>query len=304
MEADSSILTTLLLFVIALLPIFVIYKYINSKDSSKEPTSLLIRLFLSGIMSCFMVLTVSDLLSPIFPFMTRTEDSSFIEVLLYAFIGVALIEEGCKFFMTYTIGYKNREFDEAFDIIVYSIFVSLGFAAFENVLYVLGNKSFQVGITRGILSVPGHACFGLFMGYYLSITKIATIKKKEKVKKSSIIKSILIPTIMHGTFDFCLFINNNIFLAVFVIFVIFMYINAIKKLNVVSKNNYKLSRFSRPNIVRMTPNMPSPSNKTTPFTGIGQQNTNNRNINNKDFCAYCGGALNGEYCSQCGKKNL
>ena len=165
MESDSSIFTTILLFIIALLPIVVIFKYINHKDVNKEPTSLLVRLFLGGIMSCFLVLFISELLTPILPFMDKTDESTFAEILLYSFIGVALIEEGCKFFMTYTIGYKNREFDEAYDIIVYSIFVALGFAAFENILYVVGNKSFITGITRGILSVPGHACFGLFMGY-------------------------------------------------------------------------------------------------------------------------------------------
>lgn len=303
MESDSSIFTTILLFIIALLPIVVIFKYINNKDVNKEPTSLLVRLFLGGIMSCFLVLFISELLTPILPFMDKTDESTFAEILLYSFIGVALIEEGCKFFMTYTIGYKNREFDEAYDIIVYSIFVALGFAAFENILYVVGNKSFITGITRGILSVPGHACFGLFMGYYLSIAKIASIKGNVQVMKLNIFKSILIPTVMHGTFDFCLFINNNIFLCVFVVFVIFMYINAIKKLNVVAKHNYRLAQFTRTGDIKIPHNMPTSAPRPNDLTNVAMQGRAT-GINDKNFCAYCGGALNGEYCSRCGKRNL
>mgnify|MGYP002514454572 CR=1 FL=1 len=56
-------------------------------------------------------------------------------------------------------------------MIVYSVFVSLGFACFENILYVFANQSIAVGISRGILSVPGHACDAVFMGYYLSMAK-------------------------------------------------------------------------------------------------------------------------------------
>ena len=33
--------------------------------------------------------------------------------------------------MSYYIGYKSKEFDEFYDIVVYAVFVALGFAAFE-----------------------------------------------------------------------------------------------------------------------------------------------------------------------------
>ena len=55
---------------------------------------------------------------------------------IYVFLFVALIEEGSKFLMTYILGYNNKEFDEVYDMIVDASFVSLGFAFYENLIYI------------------------------------------------------------------------------------------------------------------------------------------------------------------------
>ena len=72
--------------------------------------------------------------------------------------------------MTYLISYKHEEFDELYDIIIYSVFTALGFAAFKNILYVLGTETYmegvQVGVLGSLLAVPGHAS----MGYLWAIT--------------------------------------------------------------------------------------------------------------------------------------
>lgn len=241
-------MNSLLLFAIAILPVVLILKYIHQKDKNKEPISLLIKLFLAGVASCFLVILISTILEPIFPFMqidVSSPNNNFLDVLLYSFVGVALIEEFCKFSMTYALGYRHKEFDEAFDIVVYSIFVAIGFAGFENILYVLPN-GIRTGISRGLLAVPGHACDGLFMGYYLSLAKLAAIKKDKTEERENIIKSIIIPTVLHGIYDFCCFIGNNLFFIVFIVFIIFLYIIAIRKINYLSKNNKKLYEKKSP----------------------------------------------------------
>ena len=171
--------------------------------------------------------------------------------------------------MVYNIGYKNKEFDEIYDIIIYSVFVALGFAAFENILYVLGNETIEASITTGvlraILAVPGHACDGLFMGYYLSLAKISELQNQKEESKKYLLKSWLIPTILHGTYDFCIFTGMPIFLLVFLIFVIWMYINAVKKLKLVATNNHSLY------------------------------------MQNK-YCAFCGAPATGVFCGHCGHR--
>ena len=60
-------------------------------------------------------------------------------------------------------------------MIKYCIFVSLGFAALENILYVV-NFGTGVSIGRAIFAIPGHTTFGVFMGYYLSRAKHCKLK--------------------------------------------------------------------------------------------------------------------------------
>ena len=182
-----------LLFIIAILPVVLLGIYINSKDNKKEPKTLLVGLFSAGILSCVLVLLISALMEKIFPFFGRDLNKfNYFELLLYTFIGISLVEEGCKWFFTTIIGYKNRNFDEAYDIIVYATFVSLGFASIENLLYVY-NGNIVTGILRALTSVPGHVCFGITMGYYLLLAKIHI---------KNLILSILVPIIEHGLYDF------------------------------------------------------------------------------------------------------
>lgn len=228
----------LLLLFLAVIPVIAILTYIYYKDKNKEPLKLLIILFVLGILSCFMVLALSDVVFMIFPFMaSETEYMTFFELMGYAFIGVALVEEFCKFFMTFLFSYRNKAYDEVYDGIVYAVFVSLGFAFFENLLYVFSNQSISVGISRGLLAVPGHACDAVFMGYYLSVAKVYSHQNKKNLERKNLAFSVLVPTILHGIYDFCLFTGEAIFIILFLAFVVVMYIAALKKIKQLSSQS-------------------------------------------------------------------
>ena len=251
---------------LAILPVVLILLIVYNKDKAKEPLWLLILLFISGIGSCFLVLLVSGFLEKFLPFMKISlNEQTFFQTLLYAFIGVALVEECCKWIMTYLIGYNNKEFDEIYDIIVYSIFVSLGFAFFENILYVWQSSSIATAIIRAISAVPSHACDAVFMGYYLSVAKQCAYKKRTDLESKNIILSILIPTVLHGIYDFCLMSGMVVLIIVFLAFVIFLYVISIKRLKQIADSNKKLG------------------------------------INNM-FCSQCGNKIYGNFCSRCGAR--
>ena len=74
---------------------------------------------------------------------------------------------------------KNKYFDERIDGIVYAVAISMGFAAFENVLYLVDNYEewLSVGLSRAVLSVPGHYAFAVLMGYYYSKVYFPLSKK-------------------------------------------------------------------------------------------------------------------------------
>jgi len=251
-----------LLTIIAILPVVLICIYVYRKDKNKEPSDLLMKLILSGIVSCFLTLILSSILSVVFPMLKKTSgELTFLETIIQIFFGIAFVEEFSKFVMVYLFGYKSKEFDEIYDIIVYSVFVSLGFAAFENMLYVFGNveSAISIGILRGLISIPGHACFALYMGYYLSLARL----NKDK-RNIYIINSIFVPAILHGIFDFCLTMGNVLYIVLFLVFVITLYIISVKKLKRLSNENKKI------------------------FT--------------QNYCSRCGEKVIGNYCGNCGKK--
>ena len=255
-----------LLLILAALPVILILLFVYHKDKNKEPMRLLIRLFIAGILSCILVLILSSILEVFFPFMRGSLASkSFFDILLYAFFGVAIVEEFCKWLMTYIVGYNNREFDELYDGIVYAIFVSLGFAFIENILYVINTSSVNTALLRAVSAVPSHACDAIFMGYYLSLAKQYSLRKRKDLEKKNIILSLAVPTILHGIYDFCLMSGQTILITVFIVFVVFLYIASIKKLKLLAKNNKRIK------------------------------------FKNK-FCHVCGKAVTGEFCSKCGTR--
>ena len=262
---DLSML--LILLVLATIPVIAILLVVYIKDKNKEPLALLIKLFLSGFLSCILVLVLSKAMG-FLPFMKGTlDEKSFLDVLLYAFIGVALVEEFCKWLMTYFIGYHHKEFDEVYDVIVYAIFVSLGFAFVENIIYVIQISNVKTALLRAISAVPSHACDAVFMGYYLSVAKQFANKKKKTKEKQYVILSIMIPALLHGIYDFCLMSNIKILIIIFIIFVVYLYTFSLMRLIRVSNNNRKV-RFK------------------------------NR------FCSKCGKAVTGEFCSNCGQRQV
>ena len=80
------------------------------------------------------------------------------------------------------------------------MFVSLGFAGVENIMYVVG-EGIDVALTRGLLSVPLHALCGVIMGYYFSLARFNTARQK-----GYLLTAVAGAILAHGLYDFILFI--------------------------------------------------------------------------------------------------
>jgi RsiW-degrading membrane proteinase PrsW (M82 family) len=143
-----------------------------------------------------------------------------------AFIVVALVEEFSKYVIVKLYAQKNKEFNESFDGIVYAVFVSMGFAALENVLYVF-QYGVATGITRAFTAVPAHAVFGVLMGYFMGKAKFSENKFILNIT------GLLLATIFHGAYDFFLFISfiPGVYIGAFISLIIGIILSnkAIKK---------------------------------------------------------------------------
>ena len=83
---------------------------------------------------------------------------------------VAFSEEGAKYFLLKRRTWNSAAFNCQFDGVVYAVFVSLGFALWENISYVL-MYGLSTALVRAVTAVPGHACFGVFMGVWYGLAK-------------------------------------------------------------------------------------------------------------------------------------
>ncbi len=193
-----------LLILAALAPAAVLVYYIYRRDKyQKEPVKELLKAFGLGILSIPVSLFISTPLELLGVFTTAPE--TFWGAVSVSFFGAAIPEEIAKFLMLWLLVRKNRCFDEKTDGIVYASIVSLGFAAIENILYLLSNYDswVSVGATRALFSVPGHFFFGVLMGYYYSLYRFCP--QESKWYKWLILGA---PILAHGLFDTVLFVTN------------------------------------------------------------------------------------------------
>lgn len=190
-------MSILILLAIALAPGVAIGVYIYLKDQhEKEPISLLVKSFFYGTLSVFVTLFISSIIDQ---FVTiNVLDVS--EQAVHAFLIVALVEEFSKFLFVRGILYRNKNFNEPFDGIVYAVMVGMGFATFENLLYV-AEGGIGVALTRMFTAVPAHAAFAVLMGYYLGKAKF------EDKKGYYAFHALGIATLFHGAYDYFLFIS-------------------------------------------------------------------------------------------------
>jgi RsiW-degrading membrane proteinase PrsW (M82 family) len=223
---------------ISVIPVLLLAIFVYSKDTVKEPKPLLFTLFAAGFLAAIIVLGINIVLSVIIPDFFITDNItkvSFYKLFSMVFIEIAFVEEFCKWLMIRLVGYNNKQNDQSYDIIVYSVFVALGFALIENIFY-LAPGNISLGIYRAIFSIPSHASFGVFMGSFLGLAK--SYEQKDKaLSKVYMFYAILVPTLLHTTYNFCLLANSSWFFIVFIIFVLSLYIMAIIKIREVAKKD-------------------------------------------------------------------
>ncbi len=198
------------LLIIAILPVILLMIYIYRQDKyEREPIGLLLLTFFGGMLSIPLDFLIIDLIELIIP-STGTPTYS-------AFLQAGIPEELSKFIILMIIIWRNKNFNEYIDGIVYATFLGLGFAIVENIGYVFDVEIGGVGtgILRAFLSVPGHFLFAVIMGYFMSMAKFNPNRKT-----FYLFLSFALAALAHSLFDWLLMISGSV--NVFVSFVIFI----------------------------------------------------------------------------------
>ena len=227
----------IVLITAAIIPaLFLMVRIYKIDHLEKESGPLLRKLVVAGILSSLIALVEERVLSYLLANFV-SYDSLAYNVILY-FVVVAVSEESSKYLMLFRNSWNTPEFNCVFDGVVYAVFVSLGFALWENISYVL-NYGIYAAFARALTAIPGHACFGVFMGVFYSAAK--KYERYGDISSMSICRfmAILVPVLLHGSYDFIATMETDGFNYVFIIFVAILFIasNLVVK-RVVSNDHY------------------------------------------------------------------
>ena len=239
------------LTLLAVIPsVFLLIKVYQADKVEKEPAPLLFKLFIKGLESAFFAAVVEALLIN-FGLNTLVHlgliegEGSFLYHAIEAFLIVAVAEEGFKYYFLKKTTWNHPAFDYRFDAVVYAVFVSLGFATIENILYVWGSQiesgtGLQLSVYRGVLSVPAHCVFAVAMGIHYGAAKYAQGHEQFDLEEAGLRRAFLVPVLMHGFFDFALMMNQPLYTGLFFVFVILADYRALKAVGRASQTDTRV----------------------------------------------------------------
>lgn len=185
------------MLIAAVLPAIVLIWHIYRRDSYyPEPVSQLAIGFGWGIVAAFLSLVVEI---PLMYVVGEDDPSNILQCACKAFVGAAVPEECCKALCLFLFLRRSKYFDEYMDGIVYAVCVGMGFAAVENIMYLMNADNWvELGIYRALLSVPGHFMFAVIMGYFFSIWRM-------EERRIDFYFMLLAPILTHGVFNTIVF---------------------------------------------------------------------------------------------------
>ena len=217
-------MNTLFLILLAIAPGIALVAFILLHDRyDKEPFGLLLKVFFFGMVAVLPTIVV-ELIGQSFNLF-----AGIFGLIFEAFIVIGLSEEFFKRAVVMRFAFSHPAFNERLDGIVYCSMSALGFATIENIFYVFSYYTIypDIWITRAFLSVPIHMLLGITTGYYLSLSKFCTDPGKSITYFR---KSLIIPALLHGAFDFIVATDLPLLSLLLIPFVVYVWISSIIKL--------------------------------------------------------------------------
>lgn len=187
----------LLLSALAPVAAVIVYIYVKDKYEKESKRYLTLAFVLGGIVS----IIITTILYMFFDlFLPLPDDYSIWQQFVKAFFVVGFIEEFSKYIMVRGFLQPRKVFNEPYDGIIYAVMVSMGFAAVENLMYVL-QGGMNVALLRAFTAIPAHATFGIIMGYYMGKAKFSQNRHLWNLV------GLFTAVLFHGAYDFFLFIG-------------------------------------------------------------------------------------------------
>lgn len=224
-----------ILILAAIVPaIFLLVKIYQADRSEKEPPQLLGSLILRGVFATMIAIVLERLGDRLLP---RWMDPYSLEYqLVENFLIVGLAEEGSKYCLMKGRTWNSPAFNYSFDAVVYGAFVSLGFALWENISYVM-MYGLDVAVLRAVTAIPGHACFGVFMGAWYGAAKRQDGFGNRGASAFCRAMALLFPALLHGLYDFTAMLDGSAYRWAFYGYIAALFVSAFLTVRRLSRND-------------------------------------------------------------------
>lgn len=192
----------------------ILFGLLDKKFTRKRWLQLLLVLIISGIGSYICYRFEMHFGS----YFKKVKDSTYLEVLFYAIFGVAIFEEGYKWLISTTAITLDKKV-KPFQVLIYTVFSSIGFAWFENIAYYALKYGISSSISRLFTAFPSHVCNAVWMAYFLTL--FSKCKTKKKWLYSFL--SLIVATLIHGVYNSFLYGGDVTLMNYHAIYVLVMY---------------------------------------------------------------------------------
>lgn len=230
-----------ILLTAAVIPaVYLLIRVYQADRVEKEPPLLLASLLFLGILSTSGALLAERfgtwVLSLFF-----TQETLLYRLLLY-FIVVGGSEEGAKYLLLKLRTWRSPAFNFQFDGIVYAVFVSMGFALWENIGYVM-HYGLGTALIRALTAVPGHACFGVFMGVWYGCA--GKYERYGRQASSAVCRKLafIVPALLHGCYDFTASMPGYRHFTIFLLFVVLLFTVSLRLVRKIARNDWYEGSF-------------------------------------------------------------
>ena len=219
----------------AIIPAVVLLIKVYQADRlEKEPVSLILSLVFFGVLSTAIAMVLEQVGTAVLGNYLPEGSVAYNAVLYFGI--VAFSEEGAKYLLLKKRTWRDINFNCQFDGVVYAVFVSLGFALWENISYVL-MYGLSTALVRAITAVPGHACFGAFMGAFYGLAKrYDNIGDADRCLRCRRFAAV-IPVLLHGAYDYIATYEYDGYAWFFVAFLAVLFLAAYRMIKELARDD-------------------------------------------------------------------
>ena len=190
----------LFVLLFALVPsILLVWFVLRTDRKNKEPKKNIIICLLSGILTISLSSYLEGMVQPYF---------SNNMLLTYVW---ATIEELSKIAIFFLFIFDNKHYDDIYDGLVYMTLIALSFAGLENIMYAFSestiSQSISLALMRDLTTIPLHVICGIVIGFFMSV---GNFSKDKYQKYINFALAIIIPSLIHGTYNNLMSILGNI----------------------------------------------------------------------------------------------